>query len=90
MGGREIGRQPVEITDLGISLAFLSPFFSVQSYGLYVADVRGEIFTQYQATCYVSKHTMIWSTTKVNDACARPQHVARQKLGYQPIAHTKL
>jgi hypothetical protein len=25
----------------GISLAFLPPFFSVQSYGLYVADVRG-------------------------------------------------
>ena len=60
MGGREIGRQPVEITDLGISLAFLSPFFSVQSYGLYVADVRGGIFTQYQATCYVSKHTMVY------------------------------
>ena len=33
---------------------------SVQSYGLYVADVRGGEFTQYQATCYVSKHTMVY------------------------------
>jgi hypothetical protein len=45
---------------LGISLAFPPPFFSVQSYGLYVADVRGGKFTQYQATCYVSKHTVVY------------------------------
>jgi len=44
---------------LGISLAFPPPFFSVQSYGFYVADVRVGIFTQYQATCYVSKHTVV-------------------------------
>ena len=45
---------------LGIALAFPPPFFSVQSYGLYVADVRGGIFTRYKATCYVSKHTMVY------------------------------
>ena len=46
---------------MGISLAFPPPFFSVQSYGLYVADVWGGIFTQYQAMCYVSKHTMVYN-----------------------------
>ena len=46
-GARDVGQ-------LGISLAFPPPFFSVQAYGLYVADVRWGIFT------YVSKHTTVY------------------------------
>jgi hypothetical protein len=42
---------PLEHRQLGMALAFPPPFFSVQSYGLYVTDVRGGTFTQYQATC---------------------------------------
>jgi hypothetical protein len=51
---------------LGISLAFPPPYFSEQSYGLYVADVRGGEFTQYQAMWYVSKHTNTGSLNGLN------------------------
>ena len=47
---------------LGISLAFPPPFFSVQSYGLYCTgfDVRRGKFTITRPTCYVSKHTVVY------------------------------
>jgi len=44
----------------GYGLGFPATLFPVQSYGLYVADVWGGKFTQYQATCYVSKLTMVY------------------------------
>ena len=53
---------PLEHRQLGMALAFPPPFFSVQSYGLYVTDVLSR--------------NILWSTTKVNEACARPPHVA--------------
>ena len=37
-----------------------------------------------------TSQNILWSTTKVNEACARPTHVRWQKLGHQPIAHTEL
>jgi hypothetical protein len=55
-GGLEHG----QLAGYHMALAFPSPFFSVQSYGLYAIDVWGGEFTQYQATCYVSKHTMVY------------------------------
>jgi hypothetical protein len=34
--------------------------FSIQSYGLYVADARGEKFITTRPTCFVSKHTVVY------------------------------
>jgi hypothetical protein len=37
-----------------------------------------------------TSQNILWSTSKVNEACVRPPHVAWQKLDYQTIAHTEL
>jgi hypothetical protein len=44
-------------------------------------------FVDTSPTCYVSFQYSIYSN--MNEADARPAHVAQQKLGHRAIAHTK-
>ena len=72
----------------GYLFNFPATLFLVQSYGLYVVEARGAILSV--PGLRATSRNILWSTTKVNEACARPPHDGWQKLGYQPIAHTEL
>jgi hypothetical protein len=54
------------------TLAYL--WYLVQSYGLYVVEARGAILSV--PGLRATSGNILWSTTKVNEACARPPHVA--------------
>jgi len=73
---------------LGLSLTFPPLFFSYSPTGS-TWLMRGVEFCSVPGL-RVTSQNILWSTTKVNEACARPPHIRWQKLGYQPIAHTEL
>jgi hypothetical protein len=58
----------------GYLLGFPATLFLVQSYWLYVVETRGAILSVPGPRA--TSRNILWSTTKVNEACARPPHVA--------------
>ena len=58
----------------GYLFSFPATLFLVQSYWLYVVETRGAILSVPGPRA--TSRNILWSTTKVNEACARPPHVA--------------
>jgi hypothetical protein len=57
----------------GYLFNFPATLFLVQSYGLYVVEARGAILSV--PGLRATSRNILWSTTKVNEAYARPPHV---------------
>ncbi len=58
------------------------------NFHVYLVEYAGvTTFDDTSPTCYVSSHYLIYS--KVNEADARPVHVAYQMLGHCAVAHTE-
>jgi hypothetical protein len=62
----------------GYLFNFPATLFLVQSYGLYVVEARGAILSV--PGLRATSRNILWSTTKENEAYARPPHVRMTKV----------
>jgi hypothetical protein len=70
---RVLARKSLPPRTTGYLFNFPATLFLVQSYGLYVVEARGAILSV--PGLRATYRNILWSTTKVNEAYARPPHV---------------